>query len=419
MEEEGENPLVPLRVSATQPCDVDTNIDSPLRQRGRLRPPHEHGFAFLQCDKGDEYYVSPYDVKRLLADNSNLPRSCLVEFTPVLDHSKGPAKFKAKDLVVVGSSGSQGKDSSESIVDHEESVCLERLRTMADPTRLLNNDPIMTHSIISGAHGDCRFPAKLYVNDDVQKQDLHSVLAKMYDKKIQGPSIVEKASTPHFVWFNDIDVLLDDDKHSHGGQMRMPSAEEQEFYLHRCLEIVAGTLRTWYTETDPETGRPKWREHTEVLVTSSTGFAQRYKRPKVSFHFVWPEVIVDKEMSKKLWEMTLQEAEKVEARKPAHEKAENWQGNKVSWPEVFDQTAALGDSLRMMFSDKWNKETRTYEGRKKLPLGLFKITLPVDGAAGRAFAMEKVRKPEELTTLEWLEKGSIRTGKDKSLFWYR
>ncbi|CAD7963702.1 unnamed protein product [Amoebophrya sp. A120] len=412
--------------------------------------PDGRGFAFLrEWNTEREFFVPPPELERLQREHPNMPRQAAVFFEVRPDrHYSG--KFNAVNLSL--------PDNELNHIDEKRRLW-ENISRLGDRNRLADPDrALMTHSIISGTKGDRAFPPQLFVDDQAQKGELHETMAQLQAQGFQTPSITEKASFPNFNWFQDVDILIPPPADFHGtGNLQPPelSKEEEQHWVHRCVQILAAAVTPYWQEIDAdgcpvmdESGRPKLKSSTRCLITSATGFAQHpYCQQKISLHIVWPDCVIDKERARKLWQLAVNAAgeikmtplnkpgsnpisEQVHAasssssatsasssstlKRPAGGPAATVPVDEqiVDWTTVFDKGSSHGDSLRMMYADKWNKQDLKYEGRRKMPYGLYEVTLtrkPED------FAMKLLKGPTDLQEKEWLDLASIRVSQTKKL----
>ena len=76
-----------------------------------------------------------------------------------------------------------------------------------------------------------------------------------------------------------------------------------------------------------------------------------------------------------------------------------------NWEAVVDKAAVNGGSFRMHFNEKINKTTRRPEGRVMSPCGVWLFHFDWNGKV--PYFEEKAR-PQDLSDLEWLQRGSVR-----------
>ncbi|CAD7948837.1 unnamed protein product [Amoebophrya sp. A25] len=197
--------------------------------------------------------------------------------------------------------------------------------------------------------------------------------------------------------------------------------EIEGLILRRMLPSRIRSLgRLWDEDTDNVC-----KANTELLVFSSSGYALRYCKWKISLHLVWPELRVDEEMSIQIRERLLSDL------KRSRDPDVSWfernffsEQTQEEFDDVFDQSCVRGASLRMVYCDKFTrkdidgKECYRVEGRPKVPIFHCKVDFLAHGCQTDQQSSEDIAKftpaKDAFKPIEWLERSQVAflTGKD-------
>eukprot|EP00392_Amoebophrya_sp_AT5.2_P001212 g1214.t1 len=269
-------------------------------------------------------------------------------------------------------------------------------------------------------------PGKLCFDTPEKRELLHKLIVKLYMRNpMETLPLVEfgaRQGAPEstgsnlFYFCEDVDVLLSENC----DPVLRPAEAKSEAVANRIAQLeqeLLDDLLPYRVESlgaiweEDGFGTHQRKRRTKLLIFSSSGYAMRYNRFKISLHFMWPELIVDENGGERIRERLLADLEHVKddgierIRKLylEHENAEQ-----SSFEEVFDRATVRGASLRMTYCDKFvrkdtnGEEKNCLEGRCKKPLSV------VDIDFFNRRSMLKCQPADHYTPLQWLEKA--RTG---------
>ncbi|CAD7974082.1 unnamed protein product [Amoebophrya sp. A25] len=267
-----------------------------------------------------------------------------------------------------------------------------------------------THSSMIGP-SDHRIPrsGKFDVTKREALEKLYSAVSFFYR---QGkPLVLCEIATSRFRFFEDVDLLLPPELKDH-----LPQLQDQ--WVNHLLRHRGAVLGAVWRSDDPLGVRCQGPSAT-VHVFSSSGWSSRHNAPKISLHFVWPDLIVTPREAKGIRSATIEflrescSQELSEMLVKCYAKNELQMDQDMSpWEEIFDKAATEGTSLRLVFCDKGAKadlEKKTaarLEGRPKVPVGTYSVAL-VPGNVNESVPT-LVKAPNEKGDIEWLFEASIR-----------
>lgn len=267
-----------------------------------------------------------------------------------------------------------------------------------------------THSSMIGP-SDHRIPRS--GKFDVTKKDaLEKLYAAVCFFYRQGkPLVLCEIATSRFRFFEDVDLLLPVELKND-----LPNLQAQ--WVDHLLRHRAAVLGAVWRSDDPLGVKCK-AETATVNVFSSSGWSSRHNQPKISLHFVWPDLIVTPREAKGIRSATIEflrescSSELGALLEKCYAKNELLTDADMSpWEEIFDKAATEGTSLRLVFCDKGAKadlEKKTaarLEGRPKVPIGTYAVKL----VAGDTTASEPIitARPDQKQDIQWLFDASIR-----------
>ncbi|CAD7938482.1 unnamed protein product [Amoebophrya sp. A120] len=270
-----------------------------------------------------------------------------------------------------------------------------------------------THSSMIGP-SDHRIPRS--GKFDVTKKDaLEKLYAAVSFFHRQGkPLVLCEIATSRFRFFEDVDLLLP-------AELKDQLPQLQDQWVHHLLRHRGAVLGAVWRSEDP-LGVKCRSETATVHVFSSSGWSSRHNQPKISLHFVWPDLICTPREAKGIRSATIEflrescSEELSTLLEKCYEKNPLQQDlvDMSPWEEIFDKAATEGTSLRLVFCDKGakadleKKMAARLEGRPKVPVGTYQVALSAGKVNECAATLQNA--PSEKGDIQWLLDASIRLG---------
>lgn len=281
-----------------------------------------------------------------------------------------------------------------------------------------------THSSMIGP-SDHRIPrsGKFDVTKPEALQKLYAAVSFFYR---QGkPLVLCEIATSRFRFFEDVDLILSAD-------LKDQVQRLQSLWIDQLLRHRAAVLGAVWRSDDPLGVKCRYtfdptdpngpQERAVVHVFSSSGWSSRHNLPKVSLHFVWPNLICTPREAKGIRSATIEflrescspELNELLKGFNAQQNGQDQQRDmdQSPWEEIFDRAATEGTSLRLVWCDKGSKAdammktSARLEGRPKIPIGTYHV--PLVAGNPPLCTPELVDKPETKTDVQWLLDASIR-----------
>ena len=154
-----------------------------------------------------------------------------------------------------------------------------------------------THSSMIGP-SDHRIPrsGKFDVTRPEAVEKLHAAVAFFY--KQGKPLVLCEIATSRFRFFEDVDLLLP-------ASLKGQEAALQDKWVNGLLQHRGAVLGAIWRSSDPLVVKPIGDSAT-VHVFSSSGWSSRHNQPKISLHFVWPDLIVTPREAKGIRSATIE-----------------------------------------------------------------------------------------------------------------
>ena len=97
------------------------------------------------------------------------------------------------------------------------------------------------------------------------------------------PLVLCEIATSRFRFFEDVDLLLP-------AELKSDIVALQDLWVNQLLRHRAAVLAAVWRSDDP-LGVKSRSEKATVHVFSSSGWSSRHNQPKISLHFVWPDLV--------------------------------------------------------------------------------------------------------------------------------
>lgn len=145
---------------------------------------------------------------------------------------------------------------------------------------------------------DHRIPrsGKFDVTREEALEKLHAAVAFFY--KQGKPLVLCEISTSRFRFFEDVDLLLP-------AELKDQVEGLTEQWTQHLLSHRGAVLGAIWRSEDPLGVKPVG-DTADVHVFSSSGWSSRHNQPKVSLHFVWPNLIVTPREAKGIRSATIE-----------------------------------------------------------------------------------------------------------------
>jgi hypothetical protein len=289
------------------------------------------------------------------------------------------------------------KESPSGELDGEPLLKKARTRSLDDIKEFMNmhsGNSALTHTSFKGGRDEfCQGEGTWSFPRD-KEQELLECMAEVHD--FGEPQYVVERKSAHFRYAEDIDIWGDD-----ALPISEPWRREDSAFvlLEKLVQVrhdqVAGRIAEAFLD---------------VYVFQSSGISRKHEKNKSSYHLVWPQIVLScaTNDAKKLCENTVQRMKRDFSEEEAWLKRLD---DKNCWEEVFDKSVmGAKGSLRMPFCDKYHRDEGRSEDRPKMPVGWYRVHFPEDGAP----EVEVKAQPADLSTLQWLQKGSLRVSDEST-----
>ena len=263
-----------------------------------------------------------------------------------------------------------------------------------------HNDQNLTHSAFSGTKDFHTQTGKFFFEDEALDR-LADIVARCYEAGPDQALLLTERATEQRPYIVDIDVEC-----SSTGKSSMPEMAKTLDWLNGVLKHQAVVLQRIYPSVA-----------LRAVVFEANGWSQQKGLQKVSYHLVFPDIIVDQNRAD-LLRHTIVESFIYHSREDVGDPAvRKLLDIAVSmrpcndWRNIMDSSESGKNGLRMPFCDKafrddignGHKVVRR-EYRPCVAVGCFEFKVDRDGA----FKVTHEKKPNDLLVKEWIRLGSCR-----------
>lgn len=271
-----------------------------------------------------------------------------------------------------------------------------------------NNKDHITHTTFLGTTDTfCRTGKWCFPDDPLTQAELFTKMARLLELKI--PMFVAERFSPVHPWAEDIDIVSD-----------MSGEDSAPTHLVLNTQFLVQRARILF-DLIPSL------EKASMYVYDSSGWSNKKNAHKVSFHLVFPDILVNEEGGKRIRDTTIKKFVELSSKGGALKRLfddiyvhslTNFQrnfGDEASpehiWSEIFDENSVRPkNGMRLPYNNKadmvdaQNSNKRRLDNRSPKPHGVFTFCRE---ETLHSMSLPDLERPD-LTKKEWLMCGSVR-----------